>query len=251
MQLYNKIKNIDIETKKYAKDNCYHTSVLSPPTTNNYYDLLAEKCQKCQEYSVNDCLKSVEVMRKNNYHEPDSKGNCPDGYKKNTLKCPCCFAWCEPEKKSKEVSSQNATSTTDWQTYRNEEFGFEFKIDEYKNLVNIREEKPTTGEAVNKIILESSQESIAKIYIYPLSWLDDKVSKGRDENGRIIWEQDIPLVKQKGELIYKKGQKGYPLGKYLGENDKFIFVFNIVTSNSVCVGNNFYLSYICSTEPLI
>lgn len=84
---------------------------LLPPTVNNeenkekpshqqnssldYYDILAQKCQKCPKYSLADCLKSVEIMRQNNYREPNSQGSCPPGYRKNTLRCPCCFSWCE------------------------------------------------------------------------------------------------------------------------------------------------------------
>ena len=67
-----------------------------PELSSDYYALLAKECQKCSPYSVKDCLKSVEIMRENNYKEPDKQGNCPAGFRKNTLKCICCFSWCEP-----------------------------------------------------------------------------------------------------------------------------------------------------------
>ncbi len=61
---------------------------------------------------------SEETIRRKNYFEADENSECPDGYEVNTLKCPTSLVWCQPVEE---------TDTSDWQTYRNEDYGFEFK----------------------------------------------------------------------------------------------------------------------------
>ena len=86
--------------------------------TENYYDLLEKKCagDSC-------CLASLKVMRSGNYKGADENGNCSDGFNRNMMKCITSYQWCVP--------MEEETDTSDWQTYQNEEFGFEIKYPEY------------------------------------------------------------------------------------------------------------------------
>lgn len=55
-----------------------------------------------RECKKNDscCVKSRELTSKNNYSLISDDEACPNGYKKNMLKCPTSLAWCEPIQKN-------------------------------------------------------------------------------------------------------------------------------------------------------
>ena len=66
--------------------------------TENYYDVLEKKCDdgKC-------CLRSLKIMKENNYKEIDQDGNCPEGFEESFLPlkgiagfCENSLKWCQP-----------------------------------------------------------------------------------------------------------------------------------------------------------
>ena len=59
--------------------------------TENYYNLLEEKCN-----GDNCCVSSLKTMRANNYKEADKNGKCPVGFFMNMMKCIASYQWCEP-----------------------------------------------------------------------------------------------------------------------------------------------------------
>ncbi len=63
-------------------------------------------------------------MRENNYKEADENHKCSDGFKADGLRCEGSLSWCKP---IEEKEDEKGVNTSNWQTYRNEEFGFEVK----------------------------------------------------------------------------------------------------------------------------
>ncbi len=66
--------------------------------TENYYDALEKKCDdgKC-------CLRSLKIMKENNYKEIDQNGKCPEGFEESFLPlkgiagfCENSLKWCQP-----------------------------------------------------------------------------------------------------------------------------------------------------------
>lgn len=81
---------------------------------DTYYDLLIAQCSNKQNEIC--CLASEKQMEAGGF-ELAENGQCPAGYMRNMLRCPDSFQWCEPTN----------DETRNWQTYRNEEYGFEFR----------------------------------------------------------------------------------------------------------------------------
>ena len=132
-----------------------------------------------------------------------------------------------------------------WQVYSNDNLGFKFKIEKkYANLVKMDVKKVNEKEWNICLGYKKEKGSFICFFANPLSWLSDKVSKKRDEKGRVIWDQEIPLIKKKGERIYVKGQNdGYPHGEYLGENNDYVFYLGIAPN-----GCGFSNSFLCLLE---
>ena len=74
------------EYSKCVTDN--QTTKPVERETENYYDLLEEKCKTIC------CLDSLKIMKENKYKEADEGGRCPDGFEKNMIKCPSSLEWC-------------------------------------------------------------------------------------------------------------------------------------------------------------
>ncbi|NCF75346.1 MAG: hypothetical protein GWO87_02570 [Xanthomonadaceae bacterium] len=135
-----------------------------------------------------------------------------------------------------------------WQVYSNDNLGFKFKIEKrYANLVKMDVKKVNEKEWEICLGYKKEKGSFICFFINSLSWLSDKVSikvsRKRDKNGIPII-QEIPLIKKKGEPIYKKGQTdGYPEGIYLGENNNFVFYSGLRPN-----GCGFSNSFLCLLE---
>jgi len=59
---------------------------------SSYYTNLREVCR--EKSDENCCLVSVNAME-SNYAKIAPKEGCPDGYRREMLKCMSSFAWCE------------------------------------------------------------------------------------------------------------------------------------------------------------
>ena len=59
--------------------------------TENYYDVLEEKCN-----GDNCCLSSLKHMRNNNYKKADENEECPEGFNRSMMRCITSYQWCEP-----------------------------------------------------------------------------------------------------------------------------------------------------------
>ena len=120
---------------------------------------------------------------------------------------------------------ENESDTSDWQTYRNEEFGFGVVFDEeYKNIW----ESKTTSYKNEDILARTDfyfkdyqTHIFSNIRIYDSEWFyknslveEEYYDEETQKNIKIIW-------KNKDE-----GLSNY-LGTYLGENDDYVFTLGI------------------------
>jgi hypothetical protein len=63
---------------------------------NSYPDYYRQLAQECQAKRTGGCcMSSVQNMLSGNYKLSPGSG-CPDGYKRNMLKCIDSYQWCEP-----------------------------------------------------------------------------------------------------------------------------------------------------------
>ncbi len=111
-------------------ENCEFAECPATSSLESYYQDLAEKCK--EKDSPNCCLSSVRKMASGGYKLAEN-GTCPAGYKMNGLECIDTYTWCEPE----------VGDTANWQTYRNEEYGFEINLtDAWKGYRVVKKLQP-------------------------------------------------------------------------------------------------------------
>jgi len=119
---------------------------------------------------------------------------------------------------------KTVTDTSDWQTYRNDEFGFGVVFDEeYKNIW----ESKTTSYTNENILARTDfyfkdyqTHIFSNIRIYDSEWfhknslIEEEYAEEMQKNIKIAWKN-----KDKGLANY--------LGTYLGENDDYVFTLGV------------------------
>ena len=138
-------------------------------------------------------------------------------------------------------SEINQSDTSNWQTYRNEEFGFGVVFDEeYKNIWESKTINYTNEDILARtdFYFKNHQTHIfSNIRIYDSEWfhknslIEEEYAEEMQKNIKIAWKN-----KDKGLSNY--------LGTYLGENDDYVFTLGI--SPNGCNATEF----LCSLSSL-
>ncbi len=135
--------------------------------------------------------------------------------------------------------------TSDWQTYRNEEFGFSVTFDgECKNIWESKTTNYTDGNILARTdfyFKDYPLHIFSTVIVYEKEWFIENGEKRVqykewsaknngtiEEYNKIRDEMKSEFVREKGEIVWLKGDSdGYPLGTYLEENNDYVFVLGI------------------------
>ncbi len=138
--------------------------------------------------------------------------------------------------------------TDDWQTYRNEEFGFSITFnEEYKDIWE--SETHHFNADMNSRSLARTDfyfkdyplHIFSTVIVYEKEWFVENNEKRVqykewsaknngtiEEYNKIRDEMKSEFIREKGEIAWLKGDSdGYPLGTYLGENNDYVFILGI------------------------
>jgi|SRR3989344_2379551 len=166
-------------------------------TSTAYYENLKKQCN--QKQSKGCCLSSVATMEAGGYKIAESD-ICPNGYKKNTELCIDSYTWCEAQESLGSQPATNDTST--WKTYRNEEYGFEFKYPKEYELVTLQLKNPTTSLRLFHFDIWFETINKDEYVSYPMLTVINEELK----NSEIDFQVEEKMLKdyQSAEVIFEK-----------------------------------------------
>ena len=244
------MKPVDQETENYydlLEKKCDDSCCLSSSKrmrANNYKK--ADKNGKCPEGFYMDMLKCVtsyqwcEPMEEIEWENCEQDSDCEARFSHCDCQYHCvnknieaddCAVECDKTgpiisecicENNKCVEEKDDTSN--WQTYRNEEFGFGVVFDkEYKDIWKSKTTSYTNEDILARtdFYFKDYQTHIfSNIRIYDSEWfhknslIEEEYAEEMQENIKIAWKN-----KDKGLSNY--------LGTYLGENDNYVFTLGI------------------------